>query len=157
MLTPLPFLLVYFALSGLLVREDIRAGLLPDKYLCPLLWTGLLFQRCLHPDFLSNAVTGAMAGYASFAIIYWGYRLLTGREGMGYGDVKYLSALGAWHGWHILPALVLTAALVALLYQLILSLPAPDKQALKNPLPFGPFLAAAGLSVGWQTLFSQPL
>lgn len=52
MLTPLPFLLVYFTLSGLLVREDIRAGLLPDKYLCPLLWTGLLFQLCLHPDFL---------------------------------------------------------------------------------------------------------
>jgi len=157
MLTPLPFLLVYFALSGLLVREDIRAGLLPDKYLCPLLWTGLLFQRCLHPDFLSNAVAGAMAGYVSFAIIYWGYRLICRREGMGYGDIKYLAALGAWHGWCVLPILALVAALMALLYLVAFSLFTPDKQALKNPLPFGPFLAAAGLSVGWQTLFSQPL
>ncbi|STQ08808.1 leader peptidase HopD [Enterobacter cloacae] len=99
MLTLLPFLLIYFVLSGLLVREDIRSGILPDKYLCPLLWAGLLYQLCLHPDFLPGAVVGAMAGYVGFAMIYWGYRLIFRREGMGYGDVKYLSALGAWHGW----------------------------------------------------------
>ncbi|MDU1297551.1 MAG: prepilin peptidase, partial [Enterobacter hormaechei] len=64
MLLSLPFLLIYFALSALLVRTDIRTGLLPDKFLCPLLWTGLLYQLCLHPDFLPSAVVGAMAGYA---------------------------------------------------------------------------------------------
>lgn len=70
MLTLLPFLLIYFVLSGLLVREDIRSGILPDKYLCPLLWAGLLYQLCLHPDFLPGAVVGAMAGYVGFAMIY---------------------------------------------------------------------------------------
>ena len=98
MLLSLPFLLIYFALSALLVRTDIRTGLLPDKFLCPLLWTGLLYQLCLHPDFLPSAVVGAMTGYAGFAIIYWGYRLICRREGMGCGDIKYLAALGAWHG-----------------------------------------------------------
>ncbi|MEN4395697.1 A24 family peptidase [Enterobacter cloacae] len=157
MLTLLPFLLIYFVLSGLLVREDIRSGILPDKYLCPLLWAGLLYQLCLHPDFLPDAVVGAMAGYVGFAMIYWGYRLIFRREGMGYGDVKYLSALGAWHGWCVLPELALVAALLALLYLLMTSLFNPVRRTLKNPLPFGPFLAAAGLCVGWQTLVNLPL
>ncbi|MGM8432010.1 prepilin peptidase [Enterobacter cloacae] len=157
MLTLLLFLLIYFVLSGLLVREDIRSGILPDKYLCPLLWAGLLYQLCLHPDFLPGAVVGAMAGYVGFAMIYWGYRLIFRREGMGYGDVKYLSALGAWHGWYVLPDLALVAALLALLYLLMTSLFNPARRTLKNPLPFGPFLAAAGLCVGWQTLVNLPL
>ncbi|CAD5359321.1 bifunctional prepilin leader peptidase and methylase (fragment) [Enterobacter cancerogenus] len=122
MLTALPFLLIYLLLTALLVREDVRSGLLPDRYVCPLLWTGLLFQLCLHPQFLPSAVAGAMAGYLGFAAIYWGYRLVCHREGLGYGDVKYLAALGAWHGWCILPLLALVAALMALLYLLILSL-----------------------------------
>ncbi|TFB28245.1 prepilin peptidase [Lelliottia nimipressuralis] len=157
MLTLLPFLLAYFVLTGLLVREDIRAGMLPDKYVCPLLWTGLLFQLCLHPDSLTGAVAGAMAGYISFAMIYWGYRFIFRHEGLGYGDVKYLSALGAWYGWCELPLLVSVATLMALLYLFIFSLTTPERQALKNPLPFGPFLAAAGLCVGWKTLITLPL
>ncbi|RAU30047.1 A24 family peptidase [Enterobacter sp. ECC-175] len=157
MLNTLPFLLIYFSLSVLLVREDIRAGILPDKFLCPLLWSGLLYQLCIHPDFLASAVVGAMAGYLGFAAIYWGYRLMYRREGMGYGDVKYLAALGAWHGWCVLPALALVAALMAVLYLLVLSLRTAEKLTLKNPLPFGPFLAAAGLCVGWQSLFNLPL
>lgn len=157
MLTALPFLLIYLLLTALLVREDIRSGLLPDRYVCPLLWTGLLFQLCLHPQFLPSAVVGAMAGYLGFAAIYWGYRLVCHREGLGYGDVKYLAALGTWHGWCILPLLALVAALMALLYLLILSLWHPEKEPLKNPLPFGPFLAAAGLCVGWQSLINFPL
>ncbi|MFN2767650.1 prepilin peptidase, partial [Escherichia coli] len=100
---------------------------------------------------------GAMAGYAGFAVIYWGYRLICRREGMGYGDIKYLAALGAWHGWCVLPVLALVAALMALLYLVAFSLFTPDKQALKNPLPFGPFLAAAGLCVGWESLINFPL
>jgi len=157
MLITLPFLLFYLSLSALLVWDDIHAGILPDKYLCPLLWAGLLYQLCLHPGFLASAVVGAMAGYSGFAVIYWGYRLIFRREGMGYGDVKYLAALGAWHGWCTLPALALLAALMALLCLLILSLLIPGKQTLKNPLPFGPFLAAAGLCVGWQDLINLPL
>lgn len=157
MLTALPFLLIYLLLTALLVREDVRSGLLPDRYVCPLLWTGLLFQLCLHPQFLPSAVAGAMAGYLGFPAIYWGYRLVCHREGLGYGDVKYLAALGAWHGWCILPLLALVAALMALLYLLILSLWHPEKEPLKNPLPFGPFLAAAGLCVGWQSLINFPL
>ena len=157
MLATLPFLLTYFSLSGLLVREDIRSGTLPDKFLCPLLWAGLAYQLCIHPDFLPSAVAGAMAGYIGFAVLYWGYRLMCRREGMGYGDVKYLATLGAWHGWSILPVLALVAALMALLYLLVLSLLKPEKQILKNPLPFGPFLAAAGLCIGWQNLITLPL
>lgn len=98
-----------------------------------------------------------MAGYAGFAVIYWGYRLICRREGMGYGDIKYLAALGAWHGWCVLPVLALVAALMALLYLVAFSLFTPDKQALNNPLPFGPFLAAAGLCVGWESLINFPL
>lgn len=157
MLMTLPFLLIYFSLSALLVRADIRDGLLPDRLLCPLLWTGLLYQLCLHPDFLPSAVVGAMTGYVGFAAIYWGYRLVCQREGMGYGDVKYLAALGACHGWCALPILALVAALMALLYLTGFSLINPDKGVLKNPLPFGPFLAAAGLCVGWESLINFPL
>ena len=157
MLTTLTFLLIYSSLTAFLVHADIRYGLLPDKFLCPLLWAGMLFQLCIQPDFLPGAVVGAMAGYVGFAMIYWGYRLIFRREGMGYGDVKYLSALGAWHGWCVLPELALVAALLALLYLLMTSLFNPARRTLKNPLPFGPFLAAAGLCVGWQTLVNLPL
>ena len=157
MLTTLPFLFVYLGLTFLLVREDIRSHLLLDKYLCPLLWTGLLYHLCLHPDFLASAVLGAIAGYTGFAMIYWAYKLIRKREGLGYGDVKYLGALGAWHGWCVLPALALSAALLATLYLLIKSLFRPGEQILKNPLPFGPFMAAAGLMMGGQSLISFPL
>lgn len=157
MLTALPFLLVYAVLTILLVRYDVRYGLLPDKFLCPLLWSGLLFHLCIRPDFLPSAVTGAMAGYLAFSAIYWGYRLVFKREGMGYGDVKYFAALGAWHGACILPVLALTAALTAMLFLITRLVLLRDKNAFKNPLPFGPFLAAAGLCAGWQTAISLPL
>ena len=157
MLTALPFLMLYAILTCLLVREDIRSGLLPDKYLCPLLWIGLLFHLMIHPDFLASAVMGAMAGYIGFACIYWGYRMVFKREGLGYGDVKYLAALGAWHGWCVLPAMALSAAILAISFVLIQMVMKPGQQIHKNPLPFGPFLAAAGLVSGWQSLLSLPL
>lgn len=157
MLTALPFLMLYAVLTCLLVREDIRSGLLPDKYLCPLLWTGLLFHLTIHPDFLASAVMGAMAGYIGFACIYWGYRMVFKREGLGYGDVKYLAALGAWHGWCVLPAMALSAAILAISFVLIQMVMKPGQQIHKNPLPFGPFLAAAGLVSGWQSLLNLPL
>ncbi|MNC16403.1 Type 4 prepilin-like proteins leader peptide-processing enzyme [compost metagenome] len=157
MLTALPFQVIYFVLTCLLVREDIRSGLLPDRYLCPLLWSGLLFHLINRPEFLFSAVVGAIVGYAGFASIYWGYRTVFKREGLGYGDVKYLAALGAWHGWCVLPALTLSAAVLATSYVLIQMLCNPGQQIHKNPLPFGPFLAAAGLLSGWQSLINLPL
>lgn len=156
MLATLPFLVCYFSLTALVICEDIHRGLLPDKYLCPLLWVGLLYHLCLRPDFLSSAVIGAVTGYLGFAFIYWGFRLFRKREGLGYGDVKYLATLGAWHGWSVLPMLAATASCMALLYVLTLSLLRSDKGILKNPLPFGPFLAAAGLCTGWQSLINLP-
>jgi Type II secretory pathway, prepilin signal peptidase PulO and related peptidases len=157
MLTPLPFLFIYMLLTILLVRSDILHGLLPDKLVCPLLWLGLLYHLCIKPDDLSDAVTGAMVGYLGFAAIYWGYRLVRKREGMGYGDVKYFAALGAWHGVCILPVLALTAALTAMSYLTIRKLVLRDNYAFKNPLPFGPFLAAAGLCASWQEVINLPL
>ena len=85
------------------------------------------------------------------------FKLLTGKEGMGYGDVKYFAALGAWHGVCILPVLALTAALTAMSYLAIRKLVLRDNYAFKNPLPFGPFLAAAGLCASWQEVINLPL
>nr|WP_318385187.1 A24 family peptidase [uncultured Enterobacter sp.] len=145
------FLLSYLILCFLLSREDIRTGLLPDRYTCPLLWAGLGWHLCCNPPAtLASGVGGAIAGYLSFATLYWGYRWLRGREGMGYGDIKLLAALGAWHGWEPLPHLIFIAALLACLYTGALWIVRRNKQTLKNPLPLGPFLVAAGLIVGWQ-------
>lgn len=152
MYTALIFLICYLLLSILLSWHDIRTGLLPDSYTCPLLWTGLAYHLYCLPSLLPEAVKGAIAGYLGFAVLYWGYRFLRGKEGMGYGDVKMLAALGAWHGWQRLPALVFIAALLACSYALIAALLMREKQALKNPLPFGPFMAAAGLIAGWQNI-----
>ena len=98
MLAALPFLLCYSGLTVALCHQDLRHGLLPDRYTCPLLWSGLLFYLCLAPHQLHDAVWGAIAGYLSLAAIYWLYRGIRGYEGLGYGDIKYLAALGglAW-------------------------------------------------------------
>lgn len=112
MLAALPFLLCYSGLTVALCHQDLRHGLLPDRYTCPLLWSGLLFYLCLAPHQLHDAVWGAIGGYLSLAAIYWLYRGIRGYEGLGYGDIKYLAALGAWHGWRLLPQLVLVASLL---------------------------------------------
>jgi len=110
---------------------------------------------------LNEAVWGALAGYLSFAALYWLYRRVRGHEGLGYGDIKYLAALGAWHGWRMLPQLVLVASLLAGMTWVILGLSARcggnRKWEKNNPLPFGPFLAAAGFWCGWQTLANLTL
>jgi len=146
------FIAIYLWLNVLLVRQDIRSGMLPDKLTCPLLWAGLIWHCTEHVEFLPEAVTGAVAGYVAFALLYWCYRLVRGREGLGYGDVKYLAALGAWHGWEQLPTLVFIASLLACSVAGATAICLRSVEALKNPLPFGPFLAAAGLLTGYQTL-----
>lgn len=139
-----PFFFIYLTLSLLLSYQDIRYGLLPDRFTCPLLWSGLIWQLYAHPQQLSSAVWGAVAGYGGFAFIYWGYRLLRDREGLGYGDVKFLAALGAWHGWQSLPQLVLIAVVLASIVIVLRVFRRSKLRTLKNPLVFGPFLAAAG-------------
>lgn len=149
----LPFLIIYLLLSALSGIYDARTGLLPDRFTCPLLWSGLLYYLCCLPDHLPDALWGAIAGYGGFALLYWGYRLLYRKEGLGYGDIKFLAALGAWHRWESLPLLVFLAALIASINVMAMYV-INGKGALKNPLPFGPFLTAAGFIIGWKTLLS---
>ncbi|MFK3705995.1 leader peptidase HopD [Raoultella sp. BIGb0138] len=153
----LPFLLFYSGLSLALCWCDLRDGVLPDRLTCPLLWGGLLYYLCLDPAHLELAAWGAIGGYLAFACLYWLYRGIRGYEGLGYGDVKLLAALGAWHGWRVLPQLVLMATLLAGGVIVLRVIFARTRRSLSNPLPFGPFLAAAGFWCEWQTLVSQPL
>ncbi|EJK9927750.1 prepilin peptidase [Cronobacter sakazakii] len=135
----------YMLLNAGLVVKDVRDGLLPDNLTCPLLWIGLSYQLIFAPQHLANAVTGALAGYLSLCFFYWAYRWLRGYEGLGYGDVKFLGALGAWHGWQLLGVLLTIASLLGLAAALIVYYIKGKAPVRKTPLPFGPFLAIAGL------------
>lgn len=146
-LSAIPFFILYTLLSGALCCSDARSGLLPDRLTCPLLWSGLLFHLCLTPVDLTDALWGVFAGYGFLAALYWGYRGLCKREGLGYGDVKYLAALGAWHGWQQLPVVLITACVMAVTWWLSDAFWRRSAPDMKNPLPFGPFLGAAGFIV----------
>jgi len=152
-----PFLLLYLLLLAVLAWQDYRTGLLPDRLTCPLLWCGLLFHVLLWPERLNAAVVGAIAGYSSLSLVYWLYRGIRRREGLGYGDVKFFAALGAWLGWPQLPLLITLAAGMALTFVGSQLLAQRSYRTLKNPLRFGPFLSAAGLLLGWQTWVTLPL
>ncbi|NMQ18447.1 prepilin peptidase [Candidatus Competibacter phosphatis] len=121
---------------------DLHHQLLPDDLTLPLLWLGLLAALFGLGTDLHSAVIGAMAGYLSLWLVYQGFRLLTGKEGMGHGDFKLLAALGAWTGWQHLVAIVLLSSLVGAICGVALIL--LRGRARSAPLPFGPFLAAAG-------------
>lgn len=145
LLTPgLPLLGGLILLSTLLVLAiiDGKTQLLPDRLTLPLLWAGLLFN--LHGTFvpLADAVIGAMAGYLSLWAVYWLFRLLTGKEALGYGDFKLLAALGAWSGWELLPQTLLCASASGLIWTLLQR--RITLQSLDQPLAFGPWLALAG-------------
>ncbi|WP_260861816.1 prepilin peptidase [Citrobacter sp. Marseille-Q6884] len=148
MYATLPFLIIYTTLCGLLWVRDLRTGLLPNKFTCPLLWSGLIYHLFCRPALLSDALWGAIVGYGVFSLIYWSYRLVYRQEGLGYGDVKFLAALGAWHRWESLPLLVFLAASFACCMAGMAWIK-HGKKGLKNPLPFGPYLAAAGFVIGW--------
>nr|WP_186410439.1 A24 family peptidase [Candidatus Propionivibrio aalborgensis] len=122
---------------------DVDTQLLPDSITLPLLWLGLLFNLFGTFTDLPSAVTGAMGGYLSLWVVYWGFKLATGKEGMGYGDFKLLAALGAWLGWQMLPLTILLSSLVGAVVGIGLILLA--KRGRQVPIPFGPYLAAAGL------------
>jgi leader peptidase (prepilin peptidase) / N-methyltransferase len=133
------------ALTGI----DIDHQLLPDSITLPLMWAGLLAAVAVGPVARSalpmspqDALIGAMAGYVSLWLVFHAFRLITGKEGMGYGDFKLFAALGAWLGWQLLPVIILLAATTgALLGIAMILLRGRDRSA---PIPFGPYLAAAG-------------
>ncbi|MCC5795041.1 MAG: prepilin peptidase [Chromatiales bacterium] len=129
---------------------DLDHQLLPDSITLPLTWAGLLFVLAgrsagsqVFAAALPDAVIGAVAGYMSLWLVYHGFRLLTGKEGMGYGDFKLFAALGAWLGWQMLPLVILLSAATGAV--LGIALIAAGRQRREVPMPFGPFLAAAGL------------
>lgn len=126
-----------------LVVIDARHMLLPDCLTQPLLWTGLMFHALFRTLPLTDAIYGAVAGYLSLWLVYWAFRLLTGREGLGYGDFKLLAALGAWCGWQALPSIVLIAALGGIIMHCLLK-PFENKN---NLISFGPYIAFSGLVV----------
>jgi leader peptidase (prepilin peptidase)/N-methyltransferase len=122
---------------------DADTQLLPDDLTFPLLWGGLLMNVNATFVPLQDAVIGAAAGYLALWSIYWLFKLATGKEGMGYGDFKLLAALGAWMGWAMLPTIILLSSVVGAVVGIALIVFA--KRGRNNPIPFGPYLAAAGL------------
>lgn len=134
----------FIAITLSLMLIDLDTFLLPDELTLPLVWLGLLFN--LHGIFsgdLVNAVIGAMVGYLSLWSLYWVFKLITKREGMGYGDFKLLAAIGAWLGWQNLVSVLLVSSCLGIVYALVLRL--SGRLASGNPIPFGPFLGGAGI------------
>lgn len=124
---------------------DWDTTLLPDDMTLPLVWGGLMAAALqLTPVNLSSALWGAVAGYLSLWLIYWAFKLLTGKEGMGYGDFKLLAALGAWFGWQGLVPIILMSSVIGAIVGIALKF----NQGLREGgyVPFGPFLAGAGLT-----------
>ena len=138
-LSALALIWMLVALTGI----DIDTQLLPDSITLPLLWLGLAVNLFAVWTPLSSAVMGAMLGYGSLWSVYWLFKLVTGKEGMGYGDFKLLGALGAWFGWQAVPLMILLSSFVgaALGIAILLS----KRQGRDTPMPFGPYLAGAGL------------
>ena len=133
---------------------DFDTTYLPDAITLPLLWCGLLFNLGSTYADLPSAVIGAMAGYLALWSVYWGFKLLTGKEGMGYGDFKLLAALGAWLGWQMLPLIVLLSSMVGAVVGILLIVLA--KRGREVPIPFGPYLATAGvIAVFWGDTLTQ--
>lgn len=127
-----------------LTMIDFDHQLLPDNITLPLLWLGLLVNTLL-PDAgvgPADAVLGAVIGYLALWSVYWAFKLLTGKEGMGYGDFKLLAALGAWMGWKVLLLIVILSSLVGAVVGIILLLFMGRDRNI--PIPFGPYLAGAG-------------
>jgi len=162
MLVVLGFGFTWLSLSVLILTWSLIAlsmidfdhQLLPDDICLPLLWLGLIvnYFGLLVP--LDAAVIGAIAGYLILWCVYWAFKLLTGKEGMGQGDFKLLAALGAWMGWQALPQIILLSAFVGSIVGISLILfRGQDKNI---PIPFGPYLAGAGfIALLWGEQISQ--
>ena len=136
------FALLYVWSLIALTFIDADTTLLPDDITLPLLWLGLLANVGGTFTDLTSSVIGAVAGYLILWSVYWGFKLLTGKEGMGYGDFKLLAAIGAWLGWQMLPLVILLSAMVGTIVGLAGIILQGRERGAK--LPFGPYLAAAG-------------
>jgi leader peptidase (prepilin peptidase)/N-methyltransferase len=126
---------------------DWDTTVLPDAITLPLLWAGLLSAALGWTIPLASAVAGAAAGYLSLWAVYWLFKLATGKEGMGYGDFKLLAALGAWLGWQALLPIALGASVIGAVVGIAMKLGGALREG--RYVPFGPFLAGAGLIVMW--------
>ncbi len=122
---------------------DFDTQLLPDSITLPLLWLGLLLNVGSVFADLKSAVIGAAAGYLFLWSVYWAFKLVTGKEGMGYGDFKLLAVIGAWLGWLMLPLVILVSSLVGAVVGIALIVFA--RHGRNVPIPFGPYLAVAGI------------
>jgi len=126
---------------------------LPDSITLSFLWIGMIANLNGAFTDLASAVIGAMAGYLSLWLVYWGFKLVTGKEGMGFGDFKLLAMLGAWLGWQLLPIVILLSSFSGALIGLSLIALGRDKD---RPIPFGPYLAVAGwLALIWGDELTQ--
>jgi leader peptidase (prepilin peptidase)/N-methyltransferase len=140
------FCAVLVALAGI----DWDTTLLPDNLTLPLLWAGLASAVLGWTIPLADAVWGAIVGYLSLWSVYWLFKLTTGKEGMGFGDFKLLAALGAWLGWKMILPIVLGASVIGAIVGIIMKMSSSLREG--RYVPFGPFLAGAGLVV----LFAGP-
>lgn len=131
---------------------DADTTLLPDSMTLPLLWIGLFVNLDATFVPLHDAVIGALAGYLSLWLVYWAFKLATGREGMGYGDFKLLAALGAWLGWKMLFPIVLVSSIAGAILGIALMVLA--RRGREIPIPFGPYLAIAGFAC---LLYGRPM
>ena len=142
---------MFFALLltwGLIAASfiDIDHQLLPDSILLPTLWLGLFLSLFSVYTDSASSIIGAIAGYLSLWTVYQGFKLATGKEGMGFGDFKLLALLGAWLGWQYLPLIILLSSLVGAIIAMIVLI----KRDRNAPIPFGPYLATAGwLALIW--------
>jgi leader peptidase (prepilin peptidase)/N-methyltransferase len=151
----LAFLVLTWSLISL-TMIDFDHQLLPDNITLPLLWLGLLVNALLPETTVSatDAVLGAIIGYMSLWSLYWVFKMLTGKEGMGYGDFKLLAALGAWMGWQSLLLIVILSSLVGAIVGIALLLFRGQDRNI--PIPFGPYLAGAGfIAMLWGDALNQ--
>ena len=148
------YVLIFSWILIALTFIDLDHFLLPDTLTLPLLWIGLLLNTQNTFVSLDSAVYGAAFGYLCLWSIYWAFKLITGKEGMGYGDFKLLAALGAWMGITALPIIILLSSISAVIIALVLA--ALKKQQLDKPIPFGPYLTIAGfISLLWGNDLTQ--
>jgi leader peptidase (prepilin peptidase)/N-methyltransferase len=146
--------MLFVAAMVALTCIDFDTQLLPDDITLPLLWAGLLVNLSGTFTSLTSAVAGAAAGYLALWSVYWLFKLATGKEGMGYGDFKLLAAIGAWLGWQLLPLVILLSSLVGAVVGIALIVLA--RHGRNVPIPFGPYLAAAGvIALFWGNQINQ--
>ncbi|MDX8379652.1 MAG: A24 family peptidase [Gallionella sp.] len=146
-------ILLIWALLAL-TAIDFDTQLLPDDITLLLIWTGLIFNLFGTFTTLHDALLGAVFGYLMLWSVYWLFKLITGKEGMGYGDFKLLAALGAWLGWQLLPLIIILSSLVGAVVGLTLIVAL--KQGRDIPIPFGPYLAGGGLiALFWGQTLTQ--